>query len=595
MAMKASERNAASRSISVPLDEFETHRTEAILVKPQHTLIGAVNAPPSAYRFLDPPRQPDEMGRLGNYRVLRLLGKGGMAYVFLAEDVSLRRRVALKVMKPELGNDPSAAQRFLREARTAAAIKHDHLVTVFQVGQQGGVVYLAMECLRGETLDAPLERGEKLSAAKIARLGREMALGLDAIHRQGLIHRDIKPNNIWLEDRSADGETDERVKLLDFGLARPVEDDARFTQSGNIVGTPAFMSPEQARGERIDFRSDLFSLGGVLYFLATGRLPFQGETTMAVLTALAIRDPIPLGDSRQDLPSALVGLIDRLLAKDPARRPASAREVADLLARLERATDTVAVGPLRPDQWDFSETEVLPVEPRSRPYAAAKKKAASRQTALTWGVAIGLGICMIAGIGFAINVALQPDRTEKTETPQTVVQTSARREAPPVAPKAAPVVESRKAYLSELKPIASQDWVRTPPQPKFGEQGLPSNDFFAVNFRGKEIPRGIFMHPPYGPSGGTSSITYRLGKKYESFSSQITLNDGPKLSETPIVFTVYGDDKLLWRSKPVRTQEDTQICQFSVKDVESLTIETQCLGDSRGAHAVWIDPMVAGK
>src|SRR5205823_3629380 len=159
--------------------------------------------------------------------------------------------------------------RFLREARLMASIKHDHLVTVFQVNEEPGIIYLAMELLEGETLEAWSARTGPAGAADIVRLGRQIALGLAVIHRQGLVHRDIKPSNLWLEKPCR------RVKILDLGLARLVNDDARITQPGTIVGTPAFMSPEQAGGRKVDVRSDLFSLGGVLYMLATARLPFE--------------------------------------------------------------------------------------------------------------------------------------------------------------------------------------------------------------------------------------------------------------------------------------------------------------------------------
>jgi serine/threonine protein kinase len=289
-----------------------------------------LEATQEVYDFLAPPQGPGEIGRLGGYRVLKVLGVGGMGVVFQAEDVQLQRPVALKAMKPALATNPAAKQRFLREARAAAALKHDHIVTIYQVGEDQGVPFLAMELLDGQPLDGWLTQERKPSVPEILRVGREIAHGLAAAHGKGLTHRDIKPGNIWLDQASG------RVKILDFGLARAADDTSHLTQSGMIVGTPAYMAPEQARGEAVDQRGDLFSLGCVLYRLCTGRLPFRGETTMAVLTALALDKPQPIRGLNPDVPQELADLVLQLLAKDQAQRPASADQVAHTLTEIER-------------------------------------------------------------------------------------------------------------------------------------------------------------------------------------------------------------------------------------------------------------------
>jgi serine/threonine protein kinase len=224
------------------------------------------------YDFLAPAQAPGELGRLGGYRVLKVLGQGGMGVVFAGEDVRLKRPVALKAMRPALAANAAARRRFLREAEATAAVRSDHVVTIHQVGEEGGVRFLAMEFLEGMPLDRWLHDGRQPTVAQILRIGRETALGLAAAHEKGLIHRDIKPGNLWLE--AAHGG---RVKVLDFGLARVVGDDVHLTQSGAVVGTPAFMAPEQARGEEVDHRCDLFSLGCVLYRLCAGSNPFRGR------------------------------------------------------------------------------------------------------------------------------------------------------------------------------------------------------------------------------------------------------------------------------------------------------------------------------
>jgi WD40 repeat protein len=284
------------------------------------------------YDFLAPPQGPGEIGRLGGYRVLKVLGQGGMGVVFLAEDPRLQRPVALKAMRPALAADPAGRERFLREARATAAVKNDHVVTIHQVDEERGVPFLAMEFLDGLPLDRWLQAGRTPSVAQVLRIGREIALGLAAAHARGLVHRDIKPANLWLE-ASHGG----RVKILDFGLARAVSDDVHLTQSGAVVGTPAYMAPEQARGDKVDHRCDLFSLGCVLYRLCAGRNPFRGETTLAVLTALAVDNPPPVHEVNSAIPPALSDLVMGLLDKDPARRPASARAVAEALQAVERS------------------------------------------------------------------------------------------------------------------------------------------------------------------------------------------------------------------------------------------------------------------
>jgi serine/threonine protein kinase len=287
--------------------------------------------------FLAPPQAPDELGRLGPYRVIEVLGAGGMGVVFRAEDPQLARLVALKAMLPVLAVSESARQRFLREARATAAIKHDHIVTIYQVGEDRGVPFLAMELLEGESLDARLQRKGKLPLADVLRIGREMALGLAAAHARGLIHRDIKPANVWLETGPGErGVTTPwcRVKILDFGLARASGEKGRLTLQGAILGTPAYMAPEQAQGQSIGAHCDLFSLGCVLYRMATGAPPFTGRDMISTLIAVATETPRPPCEVESTLPPALSELTMRLLAKVPGNRPPSAQAVAQALERI---------------------------------------------------------------------------------------------------------------------------------------------------------------------------------------------------------------------------------------------------------------------
>ncbi|MBX3397146.1 MAG: protein kinase [Gemmataceae bacterium] len=286
--------------------------------------------------FLRPPQKPDEIGRLGPYRVLDTLGQGGMGLVYRAEDEKLRRTVALKVMLPKFAASPQAAQRFLREARLQAAVEHDHVVPIYQADEADGIPFIAMPLLKGRTLADALKATPRLPASEALRIGREIAEGLAAAHATGLIHRDIKPANVWLEgDRR-------RVKILDFGLARAEssgEAETHITQEGAIVGTPAYMSPEQAAADELDPRTDLFSLGVVLYQMATGHLPFHGRNVTAVLTALTTKNPEAPRQHAPDLPPALDGLILKLLEKDRRNRPPSAQAVVDAIKLIEAGFD----------------------------------------------------------------------------------------------------------------------------------------------------------------------------------------------------------------------------------------------------------------
>ncbi len=281
-----------------------------------------------ALDFLRPAEQADELGRLGPYRLLQKLGAGGMGMVFLAEDTLLRRKVALKLMLPQFAASAPAKERFLREARSAASTEHEHIVAIHQVGEDNGVPFLAMPLLKGEPLDVRLAREGKLPVAEALRIAREMAEGLAAAHASNLIHRDIKPGNVWLEGQHG------KVRLLDFGLARAQDDQAHLTQTGAVIGTPAYMAPEQARGAKIDGRADLFSLGCVLYQMLTGQRPFQGNDTIALLMALATDTPPAPASLHPDVPKAASDLTMQLLSKDAVGRPASAEQVAEELAAL---------------------------------------------------------------------------------------------------------------------------------------------------------------------------------------------------------------------------------------------------------------------
>lgn len=291
--------------------------------------------------WLEPSEGPDELGRLGKFRVIRLLGRGGMGAVFEAEDSRLQRRVALKVILPGLSVDRSIADRFLHEARSAAAVHNPHVVTIFEVGQSGSIPYLAMELLKGESLEDRLAKDGRIDPLEASAIAAQVAVGLAAAHRQGVLHRDIKPANIWIEFDEHSSEQIPKVKLLDFGLAKSMIEQNMMTQSGLLIGTLQYLSPEQARGEKLDARSDLFSLGCVLYRMLSGQLPFRGKDAMSQLYALANTKPARLDTLVPHLPENLVQLTHRLLAEDVASRPSNASDLAADLNSIDLEQGTV--------------------------------------------------------------------------------------------------------------------------------------------------------------------------------------------------------------------------------------------------------------
>ncbi len=271
------------------------------------------------------------------------VGAGGFAEVYRAQDLRLKRSVAVKVLRPDLGLSPGMLERFQREAETIAALRHPNIVPIFDVGQASGIAYLIMPYIEGESLRARMEREGAMPIPEVRRILREAAAGLGAAHEAGVIHRDVKPENIMLEGRDA------RVLLMDFGIAKAVggEEETpateegvapQLTSTGIIVGTPQYMSPEQACGDKtIDARTDQYSLGVVGYRLLSGSLPFEGESTRAVLYKQLVSDPPPLMDKVPNAPAGLAAAITRAMAKEPRERFASMEEFAAMVSDEEAA------------------------------------------------------------------------------------------------------------------------------------------------------------------------------------------------------------------------------------------------------------------
>ncbi|QDV47088.1 Serine/threonine-protein kinase PknB [Stieleria neptunia] len=280
--------------------------------------------PEACPTFLQSSDDPDTLGRFARYEIKRILGRGGMGIVMQAFDTSLGRHCAVKVLAPELASSAAARRRFSREAKSAAAVVHPHVVPIQTVDEYNGLPYLVMPVVEGQSLQQRVDADGPLSILETVRIASQVAEGLAAAHDQGLVHRDIKPANVLLENGV------ERVQITDFGLARAV-DDASMTRSGVIAGTPQYMSPEQAHGDTIDHRSDLFSLGSLVYFMLVGRSPFRAETTMGVLNRIGNDEPRSIRSINADVPQWLEQTVLRLLSKSPDDRFQTAAEVAELL------------------------------------------------------------------------------------------------------------------------------------------------------------------------------------------------------------------------------------------------------------------------
>ena len=345
-------RSLLSHDHAVQVDDSDGESTGDAGVQPGTMVVDA----------LAPTDDPEMLGRLGEYEISGVVGAGGMGAVLRGFDKSLRRVVAIKVMAPHLAGSGPARTRFQREARAAAAITHDNIIEIYGVAEANSLPYIVMPFARGPSLQNRIDRSGPLTAVEVVRIGKQISSGLAAAHEQGLVHRDIKPANILLNEGV------ERLWITDFGVARAM-DDVSMTKTGVIAGTPQYMSPEQARGESVDHRSDLFSLGSVLYTACTGRAPFRSEAAYGILRRITDTDPRPIREINPDIPDWLCQILARLMAKHPSDRFQTAVETADLLegclAHIQQPTH-VALPPCvaasdspRHDSEQSRQTEVV--------------------------------------------------------------------------------------------------------------------------------------------------------------------------------------------------------------------------------------------
>src|SRR5713101_7630838 len=350
---------------------------------------------------------------ISHYRITGQLGSGGMGVVYEAQDLTLGRRVALKFLPPDVARDSAALDRFLFEARAASALNHPNICTIYAVENSDGQSFIAMELLEGQSLDHK-SLGPPLPLDRLLDISIQLAEALEAAHAKGIVHRDIKPANIFITQRG-------QIKVLDFGLAKLTREaemvmdtvasgPAHLTSPGSTVGTVAYMSQEQARGEELDARSDLFSLGAVMYQMATGRLPFTGATSAVIFSAILEHDPVPPLELNAELPHKLQEIIEKALEKDRDLRYQSAADLRGDLKRLKRDTGSGKPKAVPVSRVVAGDTAHVPDSAITRSPGSSAVIAAARQHKLGLTLFMVLGMLLVLTAGYGIYAFLSRSR-----------------------------------------------------------------------------------------------------------------------------------------------------------------------------------------
>jgi serine/threonine protein kinase len=582
------------------------------------------------------PDLPAELANYSQYEVVKELGRGGMGVVYLARNRHLDRLEVLKVMGRGLLEQEGARQRFEREMRSAARLNHPNVVTAYSLLPLEGLLVFAMEYVPGDDLAKAVKARGPLPVANACYYAHQAALGLQHAHEQGMVHRDIKPQNLILaRDRKR-----HVVKVLDFGLAKATSEKGgqyELTGEGKMLGTPQYMAPEQIdNAARADIRADVYSLGCTFYFLLSGKAPFAGDNLLAILHAHHAKEAAPLNEVRPDVPEALVAVVRKMMAKDPAQRYQTPGEVAQALVPFIKpgaATVTPAHAPgsaaVTTGVWD-SLAESTPTPPSVRAAKARRRTSVTGVTAalllagLAWLSAGGLfklktaeGTIVVdinePGAEVSVNggkvnvswenggktavIHLQPGTykvgvtkdgfTAYGETValedggRQVLMATIEHRAPP---------KKQSLFLSQMRYLNSKyyaDWFSTDGT-VFGQK---------VSVDGKETPHGIFLHPE---NHDFSEVSYKLDRDWTTFRCDVAV---PRMSRKDeerglclggsLTFEVIGDDLVLWSSKPVHEFGVSQRCEVDVTGVDVLWLRVRCPGSAWCARSLWVEPQLS--
>ncbi|HEV8266272.1 MAG TPA: protein kinase [Gemmatimonadales bacterium] len=463
----------------------------------------------------------------GKYQIIRMLGKGGMGAVFLAQDLTLDREVAIKVLPPDISQDPKVIQRFQQEAKTAAKLDHTNIIPIYRVESEGGLNYFVMKYIAGTSLEDVLEEKQALTADYIQRVLWEAACALGHAHQRGIVHRDVKPANIMFDH-------DGRVMLTDFGISKALQAASGFTGTGMIIGTPHYMAPEQAKGQQVDGRADQYSLGVVGYRMITQQLPFSGDSVHTILYK-HIFEPAPRTSSvRQDLSPHLSEAISRALAKEPEQRFATMEDFATAVWPEQPVTAPKGGkggGPTRrPPPRTGAVTADTPTELTSAPTTpiprgGGVKIGAPKKKTSGVGIVVGVVVVAAAGVGgyvaFAGNKGTRQQVGQQTPPPPVVVPAETVRVAVPDTTRRAP------PPMRQTQRRETQRQTVTPPPPVVAEQGFITVDTDppgTVFIDGREV--GSTPVVEFGVSVGRHTIRVeRPGFKTRSETVDVSPNN----------------------------------------------------------------------
>jgi serine/threonine-protein kinase len=371
---------------------------------------------------------------IGDFHVLRLLGQGGMGTVYLAEQIALKRKVAIKVLRDDIAANPTSLVRFQKESKNVAQLSHANIVQVHTVGEHEGRHYMVLEYVEGKSLSEYLLRKGPLEVPLVLSIMRQVASALQRASEMGIVHRDIKPENILLNRK---GET----KVADFGLSRCLDDEpANLTRAGSAVGTPVYMSPEQVEGKPVDHRSDIYSFGVTCYHMLAGKVPFAGSNAYQIAIKHVREEPRPLEKKRSDLPPGLVAIVNKMLAKKPRDRYQSARELLEDLSRLRKSLNT-ATGNV---PMESAAVEVVPVEDVSESVSLWKGPV------FRWIVGIAaVGLLLLVGVAIALVLNLRSTEPEPA-APEKVVANNQQKEQEEALKKMQERAEVLKKQVDQL-------------------------------------------------------------------------------------------------------------------------------------------------